>query len=253
MRHDPTPGLTAAIAGIAMLLTGCSDDPGPPAGAGEDSPSSSSSPDPSGDLVQATRLAEATAADTLLTPGPYAMGFASDQADPPMVVIDVPAGYRGRGDGYEISADKGGFRHFDTWTVAEVADQPCGATDWVDPGHDVDDLADALAALPVWESTEPAPVTIDGHEGVVMELNAPSRIPARCQGDLRSWRDYSGGTQGIGPGKTQRLWIVDVDGHRLMLVVGYFPGPNGPARELVDELAEMAEGASFVDADQVAP
>ena len=178
--------------------------------------------------MQATRLADVAAADTLLTPGPYAMGFSSDQADAPMVVIDVPAGYRGRGDGYEISAEEGGFRHFDTWTVAEVAAQPCGGTAWVDPGPSVDDLADALAALPVWESTEPAPRTIGGYEGVFMELNVPSDIPAKCQGELHSWREHLGGTQGIGPGKTQRLWIVDVDGHRLMLVVGYFPGPEGP-------------------------
>ena len=217
--------------------------------AGGDSPASS----PSGDLVQATRLADVAAADTLLTPGPYAMGFSSEQADAPMVVIDVPAGYQGRGDGFEISADEGGFRHLDTWTVAEVAAQPCGSTAWVDPGPRVDDLADALAALPVWESTEPAPRTIGGYEGVFMELNVPSEIPAKCQGELHSWREHSGGTQGNGPGKTQLLWIVDVDGHRLMLVVGYFTGPEGPTSEVVDEMTQMAEGATFVDADQVAP
>jgi hypothetical protein len=249
MRHSSTPGLTAALATIAILLTGCSDDPGTRAGAGEDSPPSS----PSGDLVQATRLADVAAADTLLTPGLYAMGFSSDQADAPMVVIDVPAGYRGRGDGYEITAEEGGFRHFDTWTVAEVAAKPCGGTAWVDPGAGVDDLADALAALPVWESTRPAPRTIGGYEGVFMELNVPSDIPAKCQDELLSWREHSGGTQGSGPGKTQRLWIVDVEGHRLMLVAGYFPGPDGPTPKLVEEMTKMAEGATFVDVDQVAP
>ena len=216
---------------------------------GEDPQTSS----PSGDLVQATRLADVAAADTLLTPGLYAMGFSSDEDDVPMVLIDVPAGYLGRGDGYEITAAEDDFRHFDTWTVAEVAEQPCGGTAWMDPGPTVDDLADALAALPVWETTEPAPTTIGGYEGVFMELNVPANIPATCQGDLLSWRDHSGGTQGIAPGKTQRLWIVDVDGHRLMLVVGYFPGPEGPSPKQVDEMTQMAEGATFIDADQVAP
>ena len=79
-----------ALATIAILLPACSDDPDTPASAGEDSPPSSP---PSGDLVQATRLADA-AADTALTPGRYAIGFSSDQADAPMVLIDVPAGYR---------------------------------------------------------------------------------------------------------------------------------------------------------------
>ena len=134
MRHNPRRGRATALATIAILLTGCSDDPGTRAGAGGDSPP----PSPSGDLVQATRLTDVASADTLLPPGPYAMGFSSDQADAPMVVIDVPAGYLGRGDGFEISAEEGGFRHLDTWTVAEVAAQPCGGTAWVDPGPSVD-------------------------------------------------------------------------------------------------------------------
>lgn len=253
IRHCSTPGLTAALAACAILLTACSDDSAAQAPAGEDS-SPSSPASPSSEVVQATRLAD-VAADTALTPGLYAMGFSSDHANAPMALIDVPAGYRAGGDGYEITAedDGVGFRHFDTWTVAEVAAQPCGDTAWVDPGPGVDDLADALATLPVWESTPPAPRTIGGHEGVFMELNVPDDIPAKCQGELVSWRDHLGGTQGIGPGKTHHLWIVDVDGHRLMLLAGYFPGAEGPTPDQVAGMTQMAEAARFVDADQVAP
>ena len=86
-----------------------------------------------------------------------------------------------------------------------------------------------------------------------MELNVPADLPASCQGEPDSWRDHDGSTQGIGPGKTQRLWIVDVDGQRLMLVAGYFPGPEGPTQRQIDEMTQMAEGATFVDADRVAP
>ncbi len=249
IRRRSTSALPVALATIAILLTACSDDTGTGSSAGEDSPPSS----PSGDLVQVTRLADTTAG--ALPPGQYAIGFSSDQPDAPMVLIDVPAGYLGGGDGYEIMAEEDGigFRHFDTWTVAEVAAKPCGDPAWVDPGPSVDDLADALAALPVWESTRPAPMTVGGHEGVFMEFNVPANIPARCQGELLSWRDHLGGTQGIGTGKTQRLWIVDVDGHRLMLIAGYFPGPDGPTPRQVKEMTQMAEGATFVDADQVAP
>ena len=127
-----------------------------------------------------------------------------------------------------------------------MATAPCGDADWVDPGPGVDDLADALAALPVWESTPPVARTIDGHEGVYMELNVPADVPAECQGgELLSYRDHEGGTQGIDLGKTQRLWIADVDGHRLMLVAGYFPGPEGPTPEQVDEMTRMAEGSDL--------
>ncbi len=248
IRRSSTPVETAAFATIAILLTACSDDPETRASAGE----SSSSSAPSGDLVQAIRLAD-VAAGTALAPGRYAIGFSSDRAEAPMALIDVPAGYQAGGDGYEIAAVEDGFRHFDTWTVAEVATAPCGATEWVDPGPGVDDLADALAVLPVWETTQPAPRSIGGHEGVFMELNVPAELPAECQDEPLSWRDHRGGSQGVGAGKTQRLWIVDVDGHRLMFVAGYFPGPGGATPGQVDEMTQMAEGATFVDADQVAP
>src|SRR6187551_3324005 len=106
IRGSTTPGLVCALATIAALLTACSDDTDARADASDESPSSS----PSGDLVQATRLAD-LAADTALTPGRYAIGFSSDQADPPMVLIDVPPGYRAGGDPYEIGTEAN-FRHF---------------------------------------------------------------------------------------------------------------------------------------------
>ena len=83
------------------------------------------------------------------------------------------------------------------------------------------------------------------------DAHAPARPSLRTE--LSSWRDHLGGFQGIGAGKTQLLWIVEVDGQRLMLVVGYFPGPDGPSPRRVAEMVAMAETAEFVDADQVAP
>ena len=252
MSPSSSPVLTA-FAAVAFLLTACTEDPDSQPSGGADPPSSSPSSSPTGEPVRATRISDVASSDALLEPGLYAMGVASEEADPPMVVIDVPAGYHGRGDGYEISAepDGAGFRHFDTRTVSQVATKPCGDPEWVDPGPGVEDLAGALAALPVWESTRPEPRTIGGHAGVFMELNVPARLPAKCYGNFRSWLDYHGSSQGIGPGKTQRLRIVDVDGQRLMLVAGYFPGAEGPTQAQIDEMTEMAEGAMFVDEDQI--
>ena len=236
--------LAGALATTTLGLAACTDD------AEGDSASPSA---PSTEQVQATRLADVPEG-TAMAPGLYAMDFVTDQADTPMVVIDVPAGYLGGGGGSKFLADgEVAFRHFDAWTVAEVATAPCGDTEWVDPGPGVDDLTDALSALPVWESTTPVPQTLDGHDGVYMELSVPATVPAECGGQPRSWRDVQGGYQGVGEGKTQRLWIADVDGQRLMLVAGYFPGPEGPTPAQVDEITRMAEGARFVDAAQVAP
>jgi hypothetical protein len=252
MQHRSIPTRLAVLATTAALLISCSDDSGGgrPTDADIDAPSAKT---PAG-VVEATRLTNA-ADQAVLTPGVYAMGVASPDPDPPMVLIDVPAGYTGRGDGFEITGatERTGFRHLDTWTVDKVATEACGDVTWVDPGPSVEDLAEALTSLTVWETTEPVPVTIGGHEGVSMELSVPERLPARCFGSLAGFRDYLGGTQGIGPGKTQLLWIVDVDGQRMMLLVGYFPGAEGPRPKRVAEMVAMAEGAEFVDADRVAP
>ncbi len=249
MPHLSTPIRIAALTVTAALLTSCSSGSG-----GGDSGGGDPTSEPSRDFVSATRLTDA-AGDSTLAPGCYAMGFVSPEADPPMVLIEVPAGYHGRGDGYEIAGadESSGFRHLDTWTVDEVATRACGDTEWVDPGPSVADLADALRSLSVWETTRPVPVTIGGHEGVFMELNVPARLRGACRTELSSWRAHLGGFQGIGAGKAQLLWIVEVDGQRLMLVVGYFPRADGPSPRLVEEMVAMAETAEFADADQVAP
>ena len=85
-----------------------------------------------------------------------------------------------------------------------------------------------------------------------MEFNVPADLPADCHGEPLGWRDHLGGSQGVGPGKTQRLWIVDVDGTAWCSSPGTSLAPRGrPASRSTDD--QIAEGATFVDADQVAP
>lgn len=257
-RFRTSGGLTATLATILVLLPACSDDQA--AGAAADADSATPSPpapapasaDPGAAPENATPLRD-LAAETRLAPGRYVMDVSSEYTEEPSVLIDVPAGYRSLGDGYEIVAnenDDSGFRHFGTWTVGQVATRPCDvSTTWVDPGPAVDDLADALASLPVWETTRPVPTTVGGHEAAFMELNVPADLPARCGGNMpHSFQDHLGGTQGISSGKTQLVWIVDVDGRRVVLLAGYFPGPEGPTARQVQELSTMAEGATFVEA-----
>ena len=111
-----------------------------------------------------------------------------------------------------------------------------------------------LAALPVWETTRPAPRTIGGHEGVFMELNVPADLPATCRRrTLQLARPPRRHPRNRPRARPSCLWIVDVDGQRVMLLAGYFPGPAGPTPKQVDEMTLMAEGATFVDADQIVP
>jgi hypothetical protein len=197
-----------------------------------------------------------------IPPGTYSGTFDTSPrpAALPRAVVRVPPGYVADGSG-ELAADTEvsgqGLRHLALWWVSEVISDPCSASAvWRDPGPTARDLADALAALPVWESTTPRPVTIGGYDGLVMDFDVPDPIPVRCGGMLYHWLDDIGGSQGLGPGKRQRLWILDVAGQRVVILAGWFPrGVSDPdagttpaqARELV----RMAEGITFL-APQVA-
>jgi hypothetical protein len=166
----------------------------------------------------------------------------------PLAVVLVPSGYKSAGSA-GVFADAGGFRHIDLWTVSDVVEDPCSGPVYTDPGPSVRDLADALAALPVWESTKPKPITVGGYDGLVMDLNVPDPIPSSC-GDPYLWRDDAGGNQAIGAGKHQRLWIVDVKGERVVILAGWFPAGgsdagSGTTAAQAKELTDMAAGITF--------
>ena len=74
----------------------------------------------------------------------------------------------------------------------------------------------------------------------------PDELPARCGGEVpHSWHDHLGYTQGISS-EEQLLWIVDVDGRRVLLVAGYFPGPEPTARQV--RSSPDGRRATFVEA-----
>jgi hypothetical protein len=188
-----------------------------------------------------------------LPAGRYAgeFGVSSRPDELPIALLRVPEGYVGGGSG-GVYTDAGGFRHLSLWTVSTVADGACtDAVDYRDPGPTVRDLADALTALPVWRSSVPRPTTIGGYRGLVMDFDLPDPLPAACGTEPEHWTDDSGGTQGVGPGKRQRLWILDVAGQRVVVLAGWFPARSsdparGVSRARARELLRMAETITFL-------
>jgi hypothetical protein len=188
-----------------------------------------------------------------VVPGRYAGEFPSTtrSGEGPLAVVTVPSGYLA-GGASGVFVDEGGFRHLDLWTVSKVVEDPCSGPVYTDPGPSVQDLADALTALPVWESTEPKPVTVGGYQGLVMDFNVPDPTPDGCGDEPYHWVDEMGGSQGLGPGKHERLWILDVAGQRVMILAGWFPaGGSDPAAGVTPaqakELVGMAESITFVE------
>lgn len=88
------------------------------------------------------------------------------------------------------------------------------------PGSSVDELANALAALPNLTVTTPTDITIDGFHGKQLTMTAPSSL-AGCSlspdGDMRIWDYPLGATFGMSAGDRVRVWILDVDGQRLVI------------------------------------
>lgn len=124
-------------------------------------------------------------------------------------------------------------------------------------GPTVDDLATALAELEPFEvTTEPTPVTIYGHSGTYLALTVPP-METKVRGDtlaftdcmdeqLKSWigAPLSYGFWGYtGPGMVEELWVLDVDGRRLLISANY--RPDSPPQD-VAELRSILDSIEIV-------
>ncbi|HEX5591268.1 MAG TPA: hypothetical protein VFX65_13335 [Candidatus Limnocylindrales bacterium] len=126
--------------------------------------------------------------------------------------------------------------------VTNVAQDGCTAQVAADPpvGPTVDDMATALAALEPFELTKPpTAVTAFGFSGKHLELTVPdiafeateddTNFTDCTNGELSSWIGAPLGFAYYGyshPGQAEEIWLLDVDGQRLMIVAGTSPGSS---------------------------
>ncbi len=112
--------------------------------------------------------------------------------------------------------------------VNSVYADPCkGGSQLVDPGPTAEDLAAALAAQPNTESTDPVDVTISGYSGVYIDYTNVGGC-----GTLQRWSSVFGNREAL-EGERDQVWILDVEGHRLVIDAASFAGTHE------DDLAEM--------------
>ncbi len=192
--------------------------------------------------------------NVVVQPGVYAVPFSGWGDLPPEVadlraVVTFPAGFMSRHR--STFADNGSganLREFAFWTIEKVPNDFCrgggfpGA--FSNPGPTVADLATALAAQPRLGGTDPVPVSIGGYEGLYVELTKPA---ARCEGSVLwfasriTHRAYD--EQFADPGDVARVWILDVDGDRVVIDTIH---PADASDEEVAELTRMVESATFM-------
>ena len=151
------------------------------------------------------------------------------------------------------------------WLAAEESSAPSGATmgfargSWLhsDPcltperlaphatpdvpvGPSVDDLASALADHPLLDATDPVAVTLGGYSGKYVDLQLPSDLTG-CESSYWPWEP---GIYAQGPSHRWHLWILDVDGVRLVVQATDYAGTS-PQRQ--------AELQAIVDSIQIEP
>lgn len=134
-------------------------------------------------------------------------------------------------------------------TVTSLESDPCNWKEGADieVGPTVDDLATALAANPGYETTVPADVTLGGFSGKRIDVQVPADLDLATCDAGQFWVWASGDGQAIyaqGPEGRFHLWILDVEGSRVLVMTHDFPGTP------TDDQAELQ---AVVDSIQIEP
>lgn len=171
-------------------------------------------------------------------PGTYVAG----DPFPFPVTIAIPAGWVGNvGGPYAAYLEKergvgnGGAAIALTLSQNIYAD-PCNDRGFLDPqpGPTVDDLASALTGLPGFDVTTPTETNVDGYRGKQLTLTAPDNFDGctLSREGYRVWQLPLGAILSFTPGQRTALWIVDVNGERLVVSSDTFPATT--AQELAE-------------------
>ncbi len=235
------------MAALSLQISGCGDNPD---SAAPHSDIASSSPEAtaSSTAQQTWTLLSDEPEDVPLDAGDYALtvnGVARKLA-----VVPAPAGFTNYG-GWTFVADEP-FHAMGYVTADRVFRDPCGSTRHSkydtarDPGPTVANLAQALVAQKGAQTSAPAPVTIDGHTGLYLEYRVSKEVDvAGCED--RAFDIFTTGPGGWyfeAPRERASIWILDVDGDRVVLAWVAVPGvTHGHMKDMTD----MVESTRFVD------
>ena len=183
-----------------------------------------------------------------LKAGTYAIAFPDFDAPGkpfPKVLITAPDGWSTCCEGNGVNINTPRPLLVVLWNVVDVYANGCnwsGPT--IHPGPTVGELAAVLAARPLRKATAPVAVSLGGYQGKYLEWSVPADINfSDCEGGMfKSWADAGGDRYQQGPGQVDRLWILNVEGHRLVIDATYLPGATEQDRA---ELAKIVNSITF--------
>ena len=177
-------------------------------------------------------------------PGTYLI----DEPFPFPVTISVPAGWVGTVGGVyaaylDLESGSGAAGASIAFSLSQmIYADPCSDGGFLDPqpGPTVDDLATALAALPGLDATDATDVTVDGYRGKQLSLTAPDNFDGctLSSDGYRIWQLPLGSVHSFAPGQRKALWILDVDGERLVVSADTFPATTPQQSSEVQEILD---------------
>jgi len=233
-RLPATALLPLALAAATVLLGACGDDSS--IGAAETPTGGAASVETSSEPIELNQIPAGAA----LRPATYAMPLIGPDG-PLRAVVEVPEGYFSAG-GWVIDDGHGTlvpdeFGNLAFWSaVGQVDPDPChdGPLERVGPG--IRALADALEAQRSRITSSPQPVSLGGRDGLYVESRARGGFDGCAGGEHHLFRVEPGSSLWLAddiPGTTDRLWIVSVNGRRVVAAVQTVRGKTAHPAELI--------------------
>ena len=231
-----------ALAVSRLLPSGVGIEPTPTPATPSEGPTSTPVPTPTPTLEPAVVLPDGGAS---LAIGRYAIAI---QDSPVSIELTVnEAGWQGNG----WYVGDGGSRSISFWAVANVYEDACDLSSLPEPpiGPTVDDLVNALDAQVGTDMTRFFNPVVDGYGSTRVVMRPTPGVEATCaRGVLQMWHGATNDGRGIETapapeGQEDVLWILDVEGHRVV-IDGYYDESGVGASG--DAILAMIDSITFV-------
>jgi len=245
---------TGAATSATAAPTPTTGPPGPtPSPSKSPSPSPSPTGIPDGPLAAGTYTTQPFAGPGGLCIGQAGCIEAGAEDDSIRITFTVPDGWAGIGGtiwrAVENNSPPGGAGLLFSrgpW----LHSQPCGGPPGpgVPTGTTVEDFVTALVEHPDLDVTRPADVTLAGYSGKYLELQAPANIATNQDnpgpGECAYYFVWEPGIYAQGPNHLWHIWVLDVDGVRVVVRSDSFPGTTPQVQTQL---------AGIVDSIQIEP
>ncbi len=178
----------------------------------------------------------------------------------PGYAVEVPEGWS-TDDGRFIVKQGPIVMGLSVWDVGQVPSDPCQwSSTREDPGPSVDDLVAALVAQAQRDASEPADVLLAGYPGRYLEWSVPADAVVTGDADFEgcdlqeghadfvSWfgDGYGERWQQVA-GQVDRLWVLDVDGQRIVVDATYSPDATDAHRAELERVVASLRFESHQD------